>query len=199
MSVSVVPAASVSLGGMVPPTPSNRSISFNIDAEGDANAINPANHQGVDPNSVVTINGEKVTKVFVMNNYNQLLMDRYLFMFQFTEDEIKKFVDRVSMKRILITQKLSMKFVIEYILNSKYHVNDSDSSLVIDDVLQYQPHLTRADYETQRQIIHDAANNHRDVAVAAASPHRISVKGIAQSHSHPSEGKLDNKKGVQHV
>lgn len=96
---------------------------------------------------------QQITKEFVMNNHKQMLMDRYLFMFQFTEKELKKFVDCVSMKRILITQKLSMQFVIEYILNPKYHVNDSDASLVIADVLQYQPHLSLAEYKTVRDAL----------------------------------------------
>jgi hypothetical protein len=90
---------------------------------------------------------DSITKDYVMCNYHELFMDRYLFMFQFTEDEIEKFIDKVSMRRVLITQKLTADFVIKYILNEDYHVNDNDSMLTIRYVLHCQPHLTEADFD----------------------------------------------------
>jgi hypothetical protein len=87
-----------------------------------------------------------ITKEYIMNNYANLSMDQYLFSFQFTEDELKCFIDSVTMKRVLITQKnLSVDFVCDYILNSSYHVNDSDEWLSWDDVMYYQPHISEKD------------------------------------------------------
>ena len=88
----------------------------------------------------------EITKEYVMNNHNMLLMDRYLFMFQFTEDEIEKFIDNVSMRRVLVTQKLTADFVIKYILNPNYHSDDSDSMLTVRYVLHCQPHLTQSEF-----------------------------------------------------
>lgn len=68
--------------------------------------------------------------------------NKMLFLKEFNEDELRNIAEHVSMKRILITQKnLSGKFVEDYILNDEYHVDDSDESLTIEDVLHYQSHL----------------------------------------------------------
>jgi hypothetical protein len=53
----------------------------------------------------------QVTKEYIMENYTTLCVDKYLFMFQFTEDEIKEFINYVSMKRLAMTQKLTDEFI----------------------------------------------------------------------------------------
>jgi hypothetical protein len=77
-----------------------------------------------------------------------LLLER-----QFTEEELKKFIDRVSMRRVLKTQKnISKEFINEYILNPTYHANDSDEYLTWDDVFKYRPDLKKNKTITINQI-----------------------------------------------
>lgn len=83
-----------------------------------------------------------LTKNDILRNMNKYDMNEKLFHFQFTEDELKTFIEKVSMKCVLKTQHLSRQFVDDYILNPDYQITDSDKSLTFhDDVCYYQPHL----------------------------------------------------------
>jgi len=50
---------------------------------------------------------------------------------------------QVSLKSILITQKLTVEFCKKYLLdkNNKYSVKDVDNDISIGDIIYYQPHL----------------------------------------------------------
>lgn len=50
---------------------------------------------------------------------------------------------QVSLKSILITQKLTLEFCKKYLLdkNNKYSVKDVDNNISVGDIIYYQPHL----------------------------------------------------------
>lgn len=81
-------------------------------------------------------------KSYVLNNIAGLNMDEMLFMFQFTEDELKTFIRDVSISRVLKTQtSISMDFINDYVLNPEYQVTDEEQYITIDDVYFYRPDL----------------------------------------------------------
>ena len=82
-----------------------------------------------------------LTKDYLLQNYEKYDMDKSLVKFQFTEDELKVFIEHISMKNMLVSQHLSVDFIVEYILNPKYQCGDSDISLSIDTVLFHQKHI----------------------------------------------------------
>ncbi|VBB17782.1 hypothetical protein YASMINEVIRUS_245 [Yasminevirus sp. GU-2018] len=104
-------------------------------------------------------NATTPAKELVLANPTQYDLDKLLFLMQFTEAELRIFIDRVSMRRVLITQKgLSPNFIREFILNDAYHVDDSDSSLTVSDVIYHQPHLSH-------QLFTEDTHNHNSCTV----------------------------------
>jgi hypothetical protein len=65
---------------------------------------------------------------------------------QFSEEELEKIMERAEKKHVYRTQKLSMRFIVEYILNPDYDWCVEDSFICLDDVLYHQRHLTHDDY-----------------------------------------------------
>jgi hypothetical protein len=81
-------------------------------------------------------------KETILKNPSKYNMNKALLCMQFTEDELKTFINHVEMKRVLISQKnLSKKFIDDYILNPDNHFTDADMHLNIHHVIRYQPHL----------------------------------------------------------
>ena len=49
----------------------------------------------------------------------------------------------LSGKTLLSTQYLTAEFCAKYILNDNYHFLSEEENITIDDVLKYQPHISR--------------------------------------------------------
>jgi hypothetical protein len=49
----------------------------------------------------------------------------------------------VTMIDILKTQDLDCSFCVRYILNENYHFLSQDDNITIDDVVKYQPHISK--------------------------------------------------------
>jgi hypothetical protein len=62
----------------------------------------------------------------------------------------------VAMIDILKTQDLDCSFCVRYILNDNYHFLSEDDNITIEDVLKYQPHISRT------QLLIGLANYTRD-------------------------------------
>ena len=61
---------------------------------------------------------------------------------QYNYEILKANIYAVSLMDILKTQVLTSDFCIKYILNPKFHLSESDKTITIHHVLQYQPHIT---------------------------------------------------------
>ena len=62
---------------------------------------------------------------------------------QYTRETLKKYIYSVSLVDLLKTQKLDITFIVRYILNSKYQLNEVDEYITVDTVLMYQKHINR--------------------------------------------------------
>ena len=58
-------------------------------------------------------------------------------------DTLKENIYALSVTDILKTQRLTVDFIVNYVLNPKYHLSRRDKKIQIVDVLRYQPHITR--------------------------------------------------------
>jgi len=56
---------------------------------------------------------------------------------------LKEYIYAVAMIDILKTQTLDCSFCVRYILNNNYHFLSQDDNITINDVIKYQPHITR--------------------------------------------------------
>jgi hypothetical protein len=63
----------------------------------------------------------------------------------YNREMLKKYIYSVRLIDILKTQKLDVTFIVRYILNSKYQINDVDEYINIDTVLLYQTHIKKED------------------------------------------------------
>jgi len=61
----------------------------------------------------------------------------------YNREMLKKYIYSVRLIDILKTQKLDITFIVRYILNSKYQINDVDEYINIDTVLIYQTHIKK--------------------------------------------------------
>jgi len=63
----------------------------------------------------------------------------------YNREMLKKYIYSVTLIDILKTQKLDITFIVRYILNSKYQINNVDENINIDTVLTYQNHIKKED------------------------------------------------------
>ena len=65
--------------------------------------------------------------------------------------EIEELVKRgkISLTKLIKTQKLTMEFCKEYVLDKddKYCLTEMDKYITLSDILSYQKHLKRSDFE----------------------------------------------------
>ena len=56
---------------------------------------------------------------------------------------------RISLTKLIKTQKLTMEFCKEYVLDKddKYCLTEMDKYITLSDILSYQKHLKRSDFE----------------------------------------------------
>ena len=59
----------------------------------------------------------------------------------YNEEILIKNIEILDLRNILSTQKLSLDFCQNFILNEKYHKCVEDTYLDMSDILKYQPHL----------------------------------------------------------
>ena len=62
---------------------------------------------------------------------------------KYSREELKKWIFAVKMMDVLITQTLDVTFIVRYILNPKYHIQDGDEQITIKKVLEFQPHISK--------------------------------------------------------
>jgi len=62
---------------------------------------------------------------------------------QYSRETLKKYIYSVRLVDLLKTQKLDITFIVRYILNSKYQLNEVDEYINVDMVLMYQKHIHR--------------------------------------------------------
>ena len=62
---------------------------------------------------------------------------------KYGRDKLKEYIYAVPLIDILKTQDLDCSFCVRYILNDNYHFLSEEENITIDDVLKYQPHISR--------------------------------------------------------
>lgn len=75
---------------------------------------------------------------------------------KYSREILKEYIYAVAMIDILKTQDLDCSFCVRYILNDNYHFLSEDDNITFDDVLKYQPHISRI------QLLIGLANYKRD-------------------------------------
>jgi hypothetical protein len=62
---------------------------------------------------------------------------------RYNRETLKKYIYSVKLIDILKSQKLDVTFIVRYILNPKYQLNEIDEHINIDTVLIYQTHIDK--------------------------------------------------------
>jgi propanediol dehydratase large subunit len=62
---------------------------------------------------------------------------------RYSREILKKYIYSVKLIDILKSQKLDVTFIVRYILNPKYQLNEIDEYINIDTVLMYQTHIDK--------------------------------------------------------
>ena len=60
---------------------------------------------------------------------------------------LKEHIYEVKLVDILKTQTLDMTFIVRYILSDLYQLHSEDMSISVEDVIKYQPHITKKELE----------------------------------------------------
>jgi hypothetical protein len=86
------------------------------------------------------------------SDYNDELVDNDLILNKnvFSVKSIEKNIDNLTLWVILTTQILTPEFCLHYLYllnNNKYVKDDRDQEIFIDDILKYQPHITKENFE----------------------------------------------------
>ncbi len=62
---------------------------------------------------------------------------------RYNRETLKEHIYSVKLIDILKSQKLDVTFIVRYILNPKYQLNEIDEHINIDTVLMYQTHIDK--------------------------------------------------------
>lgn len=62
---------------------------------------------------------------------------------KYGREKLKEYIYVVPLIDILKTQDLDCSFCVRYILNDNYHFLSEEENITVDDVLKYQPHISR--------------------------------------------------------
>ena len=62
---------------------------------------------------------------------------------KYSRAQLKDYIFAVAMIDILKTQDLDCSFCVRYILNENYHFLSEDDNINIDDVVKYQPYISK--------------------------------------------------------
>jgi hypothetical protein len=62
---------------------------------------------------------------------------------RYNRETLKKYIYSVKLVDILKSQKLDITFIVRYILNPKYQLDEIDEYINIDTVLLYQTHIDK--------------------------------------------------------
>jgi len=63
---------------------------------------------------------------------------------------LEKYIHEVKLIDILKTQTIDIKFVVRFILNSKYQLKQGDN-IIAPDIIRYQPHISYEDLQKALQ------------------------------------------------
>jgi hypothetical protein len=63
---------------------------------------------------------------------------------------LKKHIHEVKLIDILKTQTIDVEFAVNYILNSKYQLNEDDN-IIAPDIIKHQPHISYEDLQKELQ------------------------------------------------
>ena len=83
-----------------------------------------------------------------------------LFRNSYDRDTLKKHIYELDLLDILKTQYLDASFVVKYIMNPKYDLDDR-YTFTADLVISYQPHITRSEI-LKELILYDSDNDSVD-------------------------------------
>jgi hypothetical protein len=81
------------------------------------------------------------SNIIMLDLYNQ----------QYDRETLKEYIYAVKLMDILKTQKIDVTFAVRYILNTKYQLDDEDSSITAPIVLKYQPHISYEELQKELQ------------------------------------------------
>uniref|UniRef100_A0A6C0JF76 Uncharacterized protein n=1 Tax=viral metagenome TaxID=1070528 RepID=A0A6C0JF76_9ZZZZ len=62
---------------------------------------------------------------------------------RYSRETLKKYIYSVKLIDILKSQKLDITFIVRYILNPKYQLNEIDEYINVDTVFFYQTHIDK--------------------------------------------------------
>ena len=62
---------------------------------------------------------------------------------KYDRDTLKENIYSLKLMDILKTQVLDVTFIVRYILNQLYQLNEEDQYIKVDTVIKYQPHINK--------------------------------------------------------
>jgi hypothetical protein len=82
-----------------------------------------------------------------MNDNKINITDYNLFRNQYDIEILKANIEHLDINSIYKTQKLTVEFCVDYILNDDYASCDEDTYLDENNIIAYQTHLTQYDFD----------------------------------------------------
>lgn len=93
---------------------------------------------------VFIIEKYKIMKQTNENQENNIIHNYQLSNHQFDIETLEKNIDNLSLRRLLLTQYLTLEFCLKYILNPEEHgMCNEDYYISKEDILTYQSHISK--------------------------------------------------------
>ena len=77
------------------------------------------------------------------------ICNEHLTLNQYNTHVLEQNLENLDMNVILRTQRLDINFIINFILNDKYQILESEKNIDIYDVLSFQKHIDKNDLENK--------------------------------------------------
>jgi hypothetical protein len=83
-----------------------------------------------------------------MKKTTQIIYNYQLSNNKYDVKTLEENIDNLSLRRLLVTQNLTYEFCVKYILHpEQYGMSTEDSLITVEDILLYQPHLSKMLFE----------------------------------------------------
>ena len=125
------------------------------------------------------LNNNKLNNInfYLKLQYNNIIQMLDLYNNKYDRQTLKDNIYAISLIDILKTQNLDVTFVVRYILNKNYQINDKDNIISVPVVLYFQQHIK---YEELQIALNDYESDDDSIADFETVSNQSSKKVIAK-------------------
>ena len=79
-----------------------------------------------------------LTDAYIIANKNEISFEDLLPKRKLSEEILKELIGYINLRQLIMTQKLSLDFICNYVLNDKYYSDDNETTITVGTICAHQ-------------------------------------------------------------